>query len=298
MKIALTGATGFVGNALLHHFLSTGHSVQAWFRGDPPSFTHPKLTWVKGSLNCSEATQELLSGTDTLIHAAVYRPSRSNFQADISDLPSYLQTNLMGSILLFETARKRALERVIFFSTCAVHEHILEDRALDENHPCTPSSHYGAHKAALEQFVQSYAHTSSLSICALRPCGVYGLRPVVAETKWYPLIKAIQRGEEVHASHGGKIVHVEDVVKATETLLQSPPEVTSGNIYNCCDRYVSDYDVAVMTHELLESEQRIHGSPKTSKHSIQSSRLEALGFKFQGLQGVRELIRDVLESGQ
>ena len=77
-----------------------------------------------------------------------------------------------------------------FFSTCAVHEVILDDRPLDETHPLWPTSHYGAHKAALEAFVHSYGLGQGWPICALRPTGIYGPR----DTEFLDIFKSIKNG--------------------------------------------------------------------------------------------------------
>ena len=70
----------------------------------------------------------------------------------------------MGSIRLIEAARQQqGLSGFVYLSTCAVHDKILNDRPLDEQHPLWAKSHYGAHKAAVEKFVHSFGHRLRIS---------------------------------------------------------------------------------------------------------------------------------------
>ncbi len=77
--------------------------------------------------------------------------------------------NIAGSLQLFQAAKAAGVERIVYISSCAVHDRILSDRPLDETHPLWPASHYGAHKAAVEAFVHSHALGEKYPICACGP---------------------------------------------------------------------------------------------------------------------------------
>ena len=64
----------------------------------------------------------------------------------------FVEKNVLGTLQLIRAARQANVGRFVFVSTCAVHEKILDDRPLDETHPTWATRHYGAHKAAIEQF--------------------------------------------------------------------------------------------------------------------------------------------------
>src|SRR5690606_26472436 len=147
----------------------------------------------------------------------------------------------------------------VFISTCAVHEKILGDRPLDETHPLWATSHYGAHKAAIEQFVHSYGFGEGYPICALRPSGVYGLDHRPEESKWYDLVRDVVAGRDVDGNRGGKEVHAADVAKAVALLLNAPQESIAGQAYSCCNMYISDWDVAQLAKDASGSKATIHG---------------------------------------
>ena len=131
---------------------------------------------------------------------------------------------------MIEAARASKVNRFVFISTCAVHERIPSDRPLDETHPTTPTSHYGAHKAAIEQFVHSYGWGQGYPICVLRPTGVYGLAHPPQESKWFDLVRDVARGVAVTGQRGGKEVHAADVAEAAALLLAAPN--IAGEVYN------------------------------------------------------------------
>lgn len=293
MKIALTGGTGFLGRYIVRELLGRNYSVKAWRRASSClDDISSDVEWINGELNNSEATAALLDGVDAVVHSGLYRVGDS-FRGGVGDILDFLERNFLGSIRLMEEAYSRGIEKFIFISSCAVHEVILEDRPLDEAHPLWPQSHYGAHKAAIEKFVHSYGFQKQFKICAIRPTGIYGLAYPLERSKWFDLISAVARGESVDCTRGGKEVHAADVAKAVGLLLEQ--DFSPGEVYNCYDRYVSEYEVAEIAGKLTNSGAVITGERKIPKHQIVKEKIQGLGFEFGGDELLHSTIDAIIQ---
>jgi nucleoside-diphosphate-sugar epimerase len=294
MRIALTGATGFIGRHIVKHFSQQGHSLRCWYRASSnrDGFdAFDDLEWVAGDLADRDSASELVAGCDAVVHAALWRPG-SSFMGGEGDVVEFAEKNILGTLQLIEAARGAGADRLVFISTCAVHDKILDDRPLDEAHPLWAKSHYGAHKAAIEKFVHSFGLGQGYPICALRPTGVYGAARRIEKSKWYDLVTAVARGDEVRCSGGGKEVHAADVAKAAGILLTA--DGIAGEAFNCCDRYISQYDVATLAKQLSGSSSEIIGQPTQPKHEIETGKLRGKGMEFGGSELLEQTVAQLL----
>lgn len=301
MRIAITGATGFLGRYLVDRLSAAGHECACWYRRHVPPADRDtpsaRVNWIRGELGDASACEQLLEGCAALVHAALHHPG-GGYRGSGGSLEEFVHTNICGTIQLFETARRRGLSRIVFISTCAVHERILDDRPLDEAHPLWPTSHYGAHKAAIEKFVHSYGYGHGLPVCALRPTGIYGLARPVEHSRWFDLVRRVVRGQEVHCERGGKEVHARDVARAVELLLEAPADRITGEAFNCYDLYVSEYDVALLAKELSGSDARVSGQARTPRHQIDTRKLRALGMTFGGRPLLEQTIAELVAAAR
>ena len=299
MKIAVTGATGFVGRYIVRRLAEARHTCRCWNRrtSDLGGFedVEDRIEWIEGDLCHRDACQKLVAGCDAIVHAALYHPG-GGFQGGEGDILDFVQTNVVGTIELIQTAYDASVAPFVFISTCAVHDKILPDRPLDETHPLWPTSHYGAHKAAIEKFVHSYGFGKGYPICALRPTGVYGLARPASRSKWYDLVRRVVRGKPVECQGGGKEVHAGDVAQAVDLLLKS--DRIAGEAYSCYDRYVSEREVADLAKRLSRSESRITGEVSQPKHQIVTEKIRALGMRFGGDALLEETVRELVEAAR
>ena len=301
MRIAITGATGFLGRYIVRRFAEAGHQVRCWHRPDSDRGGFEKqadtVEWLAGSLGDQAAVQELVRGADAVVHAAVQwegprnRGARRHGAADV-----FFGVNLTGSLQLFQAAFEAGVSRFVFLSTCAVHEVILDGRPLNETHPLWPTSHYGAHKAALEAFVHSYGLGQSWPICALRPTGIYGLAHPPQDSRWYELVGRVLRGEQVESARGGKEVHALDVARAVELLLRADAQRVAGQSFNCYDLYVSEEQVARIAKELTGSASAISDLNRGPKHQIDTAKIRALGMTFGGEPLLRRTVQELVDA--
>jgi nucleoside-diphosphate-sugar epimerase len=301
MAIAITGATGFLGRYLVQHLAEAGYSLRSWYRpqSDRSGFGRyaDAIEWLPGTLGDESAAHRLVQGADAVVHAAVeWQGPRSRGRGSHGDASVFFGTNLVGSLQLFQAAMEAGVPRFVFISTCAVHEVILDDRPLDETHPLWPTTHYGAHKAALEAFVHSYGLGQGWPICALRPTGIYGLAHPPSASRWYDLVGQVMRGESITTARGGKEVHALDVARSVALLLRADPKAIAGQSYNCYDMYVAEEHVARLAKELTQSPSEITCSNLGPKHQIDMHKIRALGMTFGGEDLLRRTVGELVEA--
>jgi nucleoside-diphosphate-sugar epimerase len=301
MRIAITGATGFLGRYIVRHLVEQGHSLRCWYRptSDRSGFEREakSLEWLEGRLGDPASTWALVRGVDAVVHAALEWQREGGFRSSgHDDLAGFLEANLMGSLQLFQTARMAGAPRFVFISTCAVHEVILNDRPLDEKHPLWATSHYGAHKGALEKFVHSYGLGESWAICALRPTGIYGLAHPARNSRWFDLVGQVVRGEAINSARGGKEVHALDVARAVALLLQADEKAIAGQAFNCYDCYIAEQEVARIAKEISGSSSSIADLNKGPKNQIVMEKIRGLGMTFGGTKLLKNTVKELVDA--
>jgi nucleoside-diphosphate-sugar epimerase len=301
MRVAITGATGFLGRYLVRRLAEAGHSLRCWYRpgSDRGGFgkAAEAVEWVPGQFGEAPATRELIQGANAVVHAAVqWEGPRNRGRGSHGEPSVFLADNLTGSLQLFQAAFDAGVPRFVFLSTCAVHEVILDDRPLDEAHPLWPTSFYGAHKAALEKFIHGFGLGQGWPICALRPTGIYGLAHPPSSSRWFDLAGRVLRGERIESARGGKEVHAGDVARAVELLLNAEAKAVAGQAFNCYDRYIAEEHVARLAKELSGSASEISSLNRGPKHQIDTGKLRGLGMTFGGEALLRRTVQELVDA--
>ncbi len=195
MKLAITGATGFVGGHLLDLALEADHDVRALARSEQPP--RRGLEWVQGSLSDPPSLDRLCAGADAVIHVAgvINAPTPAEFEAG----------NVTGTKALLAAAAQAGVRRFVHVSSLVAREPQL--------------SLYGASKARSEVAVR----TAPLDWAIVRPPAVYG--PGDRET--LDLFKLAKRGIVVIPPEGRlSLIHVADLARLLLALAE--PAAPSG----------------------------------------------------------------------
>ena len=116
MRIAITGATGFLGGYLVRRLTAAGHALRCWHRaGSDRNGLEDcvrAIEWLPGELSNAAAAQALVKGVDAVVHAGLARPSGSGFSASAqSDVLAFVERNVLGSMQLFQTAYTAGVPR-------------------------------------------------------------------------------------------------------------------------------------------------------------------------------------------
>ena len=236
--VAVTGATGYVGRFVVVELQQRGMQVRAFARpqADRSGFVQP-VEWITGDLHSTEAIHQLVQSADAVVHLAYEHIPGQYRNGEGDDLPTWLDANLNGSLRLLQAAQQAGVKRFIFLSSRAVFSRTEAGLVLDEFHPTAPDTHYGAYKAAVEAFMQSFAHTGGISTCSVRATGIYGLTYPLQRSKWWELIQAVLHDKPITSNRGGTEVHGADVARVIATLLTQP--MLAVDVLHLSDLYVT-----------------------------------------------------------
>lgn len=224
--LAVTGATGFIGQALCSHLIKEGFSVSALVRDVSRASTliDANVTLVPGSLDDTESLHTLLKNCDAVIHCA--GAVRGQSQEDFN------RTNVQGTARLLEAVNNQTkVPKFLLISSLAAREPEL--------------SWYAQSKYLAEQRLHSEPGTLDWAI--LRPPPVYG----PGDKEMLPIFKAMVRGiAPVPGDTGARtsLVHVDDVVSAITALLHLTQFERA--TYTLDDGKINGYDWTEMADEV------------------------------------------------
>ena len=209
MTIALTGATGFVGQAVLDA-AAGGGAIRALTRR--PQSERSGVDWIEGTLSDRPSLASLVEGAEAVIHVAglTNAPDPANFHA----------ANVVGTQNLLRACQNAGVRRFVFVSSLSAREPGL--------------SRYGASKAEAEKWVGA----SGLDWTIVRPPAVYGPR----DNDMLELFRAARFGVVPVPPRGRtSIIHVVDLARC---LLALGAQDGSGNIFEPDDGRPGGYEHA------------------------------------------------------
>ena len=166
MRVLVTGATGFVGRALVPALTRDNYEVRAAVRGNIESRFLAQTEIVRhGDLGSPIDWSPLVAGCDAIVHLAGIAHSGPEISAAV-----YERVNHQAASDLVRAARSAAVGRFVFVSSIRAQSGPTADHVLTETDTAHPTDPYGASKLAAEKAVLE----SGLPYTILRPTLVYG----------------------------------------------------------------------------------------------------------------------------
>ena len=184
MKLLVTGGAGFIGSNFVRRALAgdlPGLPEPAITVLDALTYsgtltnltnvqTHPKFTFVQGSILDEKLLAELVPGHDAIVHFA----AESHVDRSVKDAGVFVETNVGGTQRLLDAALRAGSPRFVHVSTDEVYGSI-EHGQWDEEEPLLPNSPYAASKAGSDLMVRSFHQTHGLDTIITRCSNNYGI---------------------------------------------------------------------------------------------------------------------------
>ncbi|MCK5466182.1 dTDP-glucose 4,6-dehydratase [Candidatus Parcubacteria bacterium] len=239
MKLLITGGAGFIGSNFIHYILGKYPDYKIvnldklTYCGNLDNLkeveNNPNYKFIKGDICDKEKVTEIFENEkpDFIIHFA----AETHVDRSILDPYAFIKTNVLGTHILLETAKKFGIERFLHISTDETYGSI-ENGKFKEEDILMPNSPYSASKASSDLLARSYFKTFSLPIIITRSSNNYG--PYEYPEKVIPLfISNILEGKKVPLYGTGKNIRdwifVLDNCEGIDTVLHNG-EI--GEIYN------------------------------------------------------------------
>ena len=238
MKIFVTGGAGFIGSNFIRHILGIRKNLavvnydKLTYAGNLANLEsvadNPNYEFVKGDICDVAAVEAAMRGCDAVIHFA----AESHVDRSIYEPAPVIQTNVTGTFVLLEVARKISVSRFVHVSTDEVYGDIPAGVFADENSPLQPSSPYSASKAASDLLVRSYVRTYKFPAVITRSSNNYG--PYQFPEKFIPLMITNALGDKPLPVYGDgqqqrDWLHVEDNCRGILSVLEKGK---IGEVYN------------------------------------------------------------------
>jgi len=178
-KVLITGADGFIGSHITELLVSEGYKIKALSQYN--SFNYwgwledvnclNEIEVLSGDVRDTHYCKHITKDVDIIFHLAALVAIPYSYHAP----DSYVETNIKGSLNIFQAALENGVERVIHTSTSEVYG-TAQYVPINEKHPLQAQSPYSASKIGADAMAMSFFNTFDLPVIIARPFNTFGPR--------------------------------------------------------------------------------------------------------------------------
>lgn len=286
----MTGGAGFIGSNYVRYLLNrklVDHVRvldKLTYSGNAATIadlvTDSRVEFIEGDIRDAEAVEPALEGCDAVLNFA----AETHVDRSLLEPAVFIETNVHGTWVLLEAARRHGGVRFVQVSTDEVYGAVLEGESV-ESDPLHPRNPYSASKAGAEMMVTAYVETHGLDATITRGSNTYG--PYQYPEKFIPLMitNVLERTPIPVYGDGRQVrhwIHAEDHCSGIDTALRFGAR---GEVYNIgSDEERTNLSVAELVVELLEAPNDLitHVTDRPGhdrRYALSSSKLRALGWE-------------------
>jgi len=242
IKVAITGASGHIGNCLVRELKKQGASVKVLVHDFKNDLDKLDVELIQGNLIDIESLNLLCEGVDVVFHLAAKIALDNRKSAEV------YAVNVTGTKNIIEASKMAGVKKFIHFSSIDAFQFISSDEVLDESKPIVESENsiYAFTKAESERLVLN-AVNEGLDAVILSPTAVIGPFDYRGSFLGSALIKIYQNKIPMLISGGYNWVDVRDVAKAA---IQSVETGRKGEKYILSGNFCSIKDLSEITGKI------------------------------------------------
>lgn len=239
MKLLVIGGAGFIGSNFVLYMLQQHPDYQIvnvdalTYAGNLENLksieNHPNYTFVKADITDVTAMDELISqGVDVVVNFA----AESHVDRSILEPEVFVKTNVLGTQVLLDAAKKYSITKFVQVSTDEVYGSLGTTGLFTEETPLAPNSPYSASKAGGDLLVRAYHETFGLPVNITRCSNNYG--PYQFPEKLIPLMISRALADQALPVYGDGMnirdwLYVEDHCSAIDLVIHKG---VNGEVYN------------------------------------------------------------------
>ncbi|HET7559413.1 MAG TPA: NAD-dependent epimerase/dehydratase family protein [Limnochordia bacterium] len=219
MRVLVTGGAGFIGSHLVRRLVGAGYEVAVL--DDLRAGTAAPVGVAFHRLSLAESARAV---ADFKPERVVHLAAQIDVRRSVADPAGDAETNIVGSLRLFDACVKHGVGKVVFASSAAVYGD-PQRLPVDEAHPTLPQSPYGLAKLTVERYLALYRTLYGLPYTVLRYANVYGPGQQAEGDGAVVAVFAarLAKGEPLTIDGDGRqtrdFIHVADVAAAIERAL-------------------------------------------------------------------------------
>lgn len=232
MNVLVTGASGFIGTALIERLRAGGHHITAMSRAAHPD--EPGVNWIQHDLVRDPVAHLSLPELDVVYHLAGQTSTYVALEDPIGDL----ETNVVGLLHLLECFRHQMSRPFIVITGTATEVGMPAILPIDESVPDHPMTFYDISKLTAEMYLLQYVREGWARGCCLRLANVFG-RPAIGRHMDRRIIDKVFN--QALAEHRIKIygdgeylrdyIFIDDVISALVTSPEHPIQTNGRRFY-------------------------------------------------------------------
>jgi dTDP-glucose 4,6-dehydratase len=289
-RLLVTGGAGFIGSNFVRYMLNEHPDYQIivldklTYAGNLANLEdvsgNPRYQFVRGDICDQQLVDSLVAEVDAIVNFA----AETHVDRSIMDAGSFIQTDVYGTFVLLEAARKHEISRFLQVSTDEVYGDIPVGSSKEQD-PLRPRSPYSASKAGGEMMVQAYHTTYGLPVLITRGSNTYG--PYQYPEKLIPVLitNALDNMELPIYGDGQQVrdwLHVLDHCSGIDVVLHNGKVGEAYNIGGGNER--ANLDITGKVLDLLDKPRSLIRFVKDRpghdrRYSLDCSKLHSLGWK-------------------
>lgn len=236
-KILVTGGCGFIGSEFVREGVKKGYKIivvdKLTYAGDIERINEVKdnIIYYQTDIVDRESIENIFNKEKPQI--VVHLAAESHVDRSIMDATPFLDSNIKGTYILLDAARKNNIERFINISTDEVYGELTEKEGqFYESTPLNPSSPYSVSKTSADMLGRAFVRTYGLPVITVRPSNNYGYWQYPEKLVPVVILKALNNEKIPVYGKGENIrewLFVSDCVNGLYKILE---QGKIGEIYN------------------------------------------------------------------